>query len=56
MYMIKVLNKFQKDLKRAEKRGCDIECLKEVVKMLAAGESLPEKYRDHALTGNWGGH
>jgi len=27
-----------------------------VVDILQAGESLPEKYRDHALTGNFVGH
>ena len=56
MYTIKPLNKFQKDVKRAEKRGYDIDHLKEVIKMLAAGTPLPERYKDHALTGNWAGH
>jgi len=55
MYAVKPLNRFQKDLKRAEKRGYDINHLKEVVKQLATGKALPEKYRDHALIGNYKG-
>ena len=30
--------------------------LKEVITLLAMGETLPEKYKDHALTGNWSEH
>ena len=33
-----------------------IELLERVVELLAAGETLPEKNKDHALTGNWVGH
>lgn len=29
--------------------------LTDVLKLLAAGETLPAKYKDHALTGNYGG-
>lgn len=38
------------------KRGLDIKLLDEVITTLAMGLSLPEKNRDHALTGNWIGH
>ena len=54
-YSIKVTTKFQKDLKRLKKRGYDISLLTEVIKQLANGEQLPEKNRDHFLTGNWQG-
>ncbi|MHB1152572.1 MAG: type II toxin-antitoxin system YafQ family toxin [Eubacteriales bacterium] len=37
-------------------RGYNIELLNDVITLLANGESLPEKYKDHALTGNWVGH
>lgn len=47
---------FRKDLKRAKKRGLNINLLEEVVTTLQNGEKLPEKNRDHALTGNWAGH
>jgi len=37
------------------KRGYDISLLDEVEAMLAEGKMLPEKYKDHALVGNWKG-
>ena len=53
MYTIKPTTKFQKDLKRAEKRGFNLFLLEEVIAILAKGESLPEKYLDHPLKGNY---
>lgn len=50
MYTIKPTTKFQKDLKRASKRGYNINILLEIIKKLAAGEELPQKNRDHALS------
>ena len=47
--------KFKKDLKLAGKRGLKLEKLREAVNVLAAEESLPEKYRDHGLTGDYKG-
>ena len=38
------------------KRGLKISLLDEVIALLSKGEELPEKYRDHALIGNWLGH
>lgn len=38
------------------RRGQPMEELDEVIRLLAEGEELPEKYRDHALVGNWLGH
>ena len=38
------------------KRGLKISLLDDVVALLAQGKVLPEKYRDHALTGNWLNH
>jgi len=34
----------------------NISLLNEVIVKLANDEPLPEKYRDHALSGNWKGH
>ena len=48
-------NRFKKDLKLAIKRGYKIELLEEVVNQIAAGKILDEKYRDHLLTGDYGG-
>lgn len=55
MYDIRPTAKFQKDLKRVAKRGYDISLLKDVIKALAAGEPLPEKNKDHPLSGNYAG-
>lgn len=33
-----------------------MELLREVITVLAMGETLPENNKDHALTGNWIGH
>lgn len=55
MYTIKPTARFQKDLKRIQKRGYDVSLLTEVVKKLALGESLPPKNKDHFLTGNFEG-
>ena len=47
---------FKKDYKLALKRHLDIELLDNIIRSLARGETLPEKNRDHALTGDWVGH
>lgn len=58
MKPLKILwtGQFKKDYKLAMKRGLDIGLLDDVIRTLANGESLPEKYSDHALTGNWKGY
>lgn len=48
-------SQFKKDVKRQEKRGKDLQKLKDVIGMLLSGEALPPKNRDHALGGNWAG-
>ncbi len=55
-YSLVLSGVFKRDLKLAVKRKYDISKLEEVVELLLAGESLPEKYLDHKLTGNWAGH
>jgi len=47
---------YSRDYKRAKKRGYSIPLLDEVVEMLEEGKTLPQKHRDHALTGNYAGH
>ena len=54
-YLIKPSTRFQKDVKLMQKRGYDMSLLTAVIKKLVAGESLPPKNRDHALTGNFSG-
>lgn len=55
-YTVKPTTQFKKDYKRAMKRGLKIELLEKMVELLAMGEALPEKNRDHELSGNWDGH
>lgn len=50
MLKIEYQGQFKKDFKLAVKRGCDITELQKVISLLANEQSLPEKYRDHALT------
>lgn len=47
---------FKKDYKLAMKRGLKINLLDDIISTLAMGGQLPEKNKDHALTGNWAGH
>lgn len=49
-------NQFKKDFKRAQKQAKDIKALKNVITLLAGGEKLPEKYKDHLLRGQWTHH
>ena len=46
-------NRFKKDLKLAAKRGLDLAELETVVNRLAAQQPLPDKNRDHTLTGDY---
>ena len=48
-------NRFRKDLKLALRRGYPVELLDEVVTTLARQEPLPDRCRDHLLTGDYGG-
>ncbi|MBO4789979.1 MAG: type II toxin-antitoxin system YafQ family toxin [Oxalobacter sp.] len=51
-FTIKPTSAFRKDYKRAIKQGHDIALLDEVIALLASGKPLPERYRDHKLSGN----
>lgn len=53
MLQVKYSNQFKKDYKLIQKRGYDIEKLKNVVKILASEEKLPVKYREHSLSGEY---
>ena len=55
-YTVKYTTQFKKDYKQAIKRGLKIELLEKVITVLAKGQELPERNRDHALNGNWIGH
>ncbi len=53
MYAPVYLNRFEKDLKRMQKRGKDIGKFKTVALKLMAGEVLEPRYCDHPLVGNF---
>lgn len=55
MLTIRYQTTFKKDYKRIKKRGYDICLLEEVIGMLSNGETLPAKYKDHDLIGNYRG-
>jgi len=59
MRTIERTGKFKDDYKR-EKKGrhrTTVEAaLLEVVTLLVQDDTLPAKYKDHALSGNWAGH
>ncbi len=46
---------FDKDIKRAVRRGKNIEKFKMIVRTLLAGDPLDPIHRDHKLTGNYAG-
>jgi len=48
-------NQFKRDVKRIQKQNKDTEKLKIVIAKLAAGEALDEKFKDHALQGDYVG-
>lgn len=56
MLTISYSSRFKKDFKIIKKRGYDIALLEEVLEILREEQPLPQKYHDHALTGNFIGH
>lgn len=56
MLELRQTSNFKKDLRRMIKRGANMELLDEVIKILLRRKTLPEKYHDHPLTGNWHGY
>lgn len=55
--MLKIFysSRFKKDYKQMIKRGCKVEDFKKVIEILVENEPMPDKYRDHSLTGNYQG-
>ncbi len=54
-YEVKFTSAFKKSYKLMLKRGFDLAELDNIVYTLSQGEILAEKYRDHALSGNFAG-
>jgi mRNA interferase YafQ len=47
---------FKRDVKLAERRGKDLAKLRELILLLVEGDSLPPRYKNHSLSGNWKHH
>jgi mRNA interferase YafQ len=56
MRRLEITGKFKKDVRLAKKRGLDIRKLDAVINALLNNEVLPEKYRNHKLSGDYHGH
>lgn len=54
-YAVLQTTRYKKELKKALKRGHDINLIKAVVHKLASGEPLDAKHRDHSLSGSFAG-
>lgn len=54
-YTIKYSGRFKKNYKLAQKRGLNVNLLKDIIIKLGNGVILEEKYKDHALKGKWEG-
>ncbi len=57
MKALDVTTKFRRDLKRERKTDPSVEgLLKTVITSLQEGKTLPEKMKDHPLSGDWKDH
>lgn len=52
MYQIEFTNEMKQNVKLMRGRGKDLRKLTEVLDILARGEQLPARNKDHQLTGN----
>jgi mRNA interferase YafQ len=52
---IRQSTRFRRDVKRLQRQGVELVQLETVILALVAQEPLDERYRDHALVGDWKG-
>jgi mRNA interferase YafQ len=55
IYDVKFSTKFKKDIKLVQRQGKNVDKLFDAVDILARGEALPPKYKDHNLVGDYDG-
>ena len=53
MLKIRFTNRMKSDVKLMKKRGKNLSKLEDILDALSKFETLPEKYKDHALKGEW---
>ena len=56
MYEIKRSTQFKRDVRRSIKQHKLMTKFKAIHELLMSGMSIPEKNKDHILSGNWNGH
>jgi mRNA interferase YafQ len=56
MLKLEYTNQFKRDLKLSKKRGKNLKKLEPIVELLLKKKPLPEKNKDHDLTGNYKDH
>ena len=55
MRRLQQTKQFSKDIKKARKRGKDLDKLRVIVSQLLEDKKLQDRHRDHALIGDWNG-
>ncbi|MDZ7375775.1 MAG: type II toxin-antitoxin system YafQ family toxin [candidate division KSB1 bacterium] len=53
---INYTSQFKRDYKKIKKQNKDLAKLRTVIEILAAGNELDPKYKDHPLFGEWKGY
>ena len=54
-YKVIPSKRFKKDMKRCQKRGYDVQLIKDAIELLAKTGMLPAEYRPHKLSGQYVG-
>jgi mRNA interferase YafQ len=54
--VIRQATRFRRDVKRLLRQGVALSRLEEIIMILVAQEPLDERFRDHALVGDWKGY
>lgn len=56
MLDIRYSTKFKKDFKKCIKKGYNLKLLQDIIDILKIPDNLPEKNRNHTLSGNYKGY
>jgi mRNA interferase YafQ len=56
MLQLVFTNKFKKDIKLIQKRGYEMELIKNAILILEESGKLPSEYTSHKLSGNYSGY
>ena len=56
MLALVLSTQFKRDVRRAKRQGKDLSKLQTLMEFLRRQQSLPERYLDHPLKGDWKGY